>query len=75
MMTVRHTTDAAGPATASTRRVDGLPLRHLDVLPETTLERIHAATLQVPDRTGIRCVNAMLSPDRSRGRGTSRRAA
>jgi trimethylamine:corrinoid methyltransferase-like protein len=53
MMTVRHTTDAAGPATASTRRVDGLPLRHLDVLPETTLERIHAATLQVLDRTGI----------------------
>jgi len=52
-MTVRQTTDAAGPATAPTRRVDGLPLRHLDVLPEATLERIHDATLQVLERTGI----------------------
>ena len=52
-MTVRQTTDAVGPATAPTRCVDGLPLRHFDLLPEPTLERIHAATLQVLDRTGI----------------------
>lgn len=52
-MTVRHATDAAGPATGSTRRVDGLPLRHLDVLPVSTLERIHDATLRVLDRMGV----------------------
>lgn len=52
-MTVRHTADVARTATEPTHCVDGLPLRHLDVLPEATLERIHAATLRVLDRTGI----------------------
>jgi trimethylamine--corrinoid protein Co-methyltransferase len=52
-MTARQPTDAAGPATAPTHRVEGLPLRHVDVLPEGTVERIHAATLRILDRTGV----------------------
>ncbi len=43
----------AGSASTPGARVVGLPLRNLDVLPERTVERIHAATLQVLDRTGV----------------------
>ncbi len=52
-MTVRQTTDVAGPAIGASRRIDALPLRHLDVLPESAVERIHAGTLRVLERTGI----------------------
>jgi len=52
-MTARQPTDGAEPATTPTRRVEGLPLRHLDVLPEGTVERIHAATLRILERTGV----------------------
>lgn len=49
-MTVRH---AAGPASASGGRIVGLPLRNLDVLPEGTVERVHAATLRVLAEVGV----------------------
>ena len=47
-MTVRQ---AAAPTSAT--RIEGLPLRHLDILPEPSLDRIHAATLSVLERVGI----------------------
>jgi trimethylamine--corrinoid protein Co-methyltransferase len=50
-MTVRHPADPAAPASAA--RIEGLALRNLDVLPTTTLERIHPATLEVLERVGV----------------------
>jgi trimethylamine--corrinoid protein Co-methyltransferase len=52
-MTARHTADVAGPATGTASRVDGLPLRPIEVLPEATLERIHAGTLRILERVGV----------------------
>jgi trimethylamine:corrinoid methyltransferase-like protein len=51
-MTVRASARAeAAPDPA--RPVLGLPLRHLNVLPEATIERIHGATLEVLERVGV----------------------
>lgn len=50
-MTVHPAADPA--ASASTTRVEDLPLRHLDVLPSGTLERIHQATLRVLEGVGV----------------------
>jgi trimethylamine--corrinoid protein Co-methyltransferase len=52
-MTVRQTASVAGPATATPSRVDGLPLRPIDLIPEATIERIHAGSLRILDRVGV----------------------
>jgi len=52
-MTARQTADVAGPATGTASRVDGLPLRPIEVLPEATIERIHLGTLRVLERVGV----------------------
>jgi trimethylamine--corrinoid protein Co-methyltransferase len=62
-MTVRQTANVAGPVTGTRSRVDGLPLRPIDVLPEATIERIHAGTLRVLEEVGVEVRSARLIRD------------
>ncbi len=58
-MTARQT-DVAGAATGAARRVEGLPLRPIDILPEATIERVHQGTLRILDRVGVEVRSAGL---------------
>lgn len=52
-MTTSQPTTQTAPAPTGAGRIDALPLRRMDVLPETTLERIHEGTLTVLERVGV----------------------
>ena len=52
-MTARQTADVARPASGTPSRIDGLPLRPTDVLPDATIERIQAGSLRILERVGV----------------------